>query len=183
AEALQHVHEQGIVHRDVRPGTILVDAQGRAHLTGFERAQLAGAEDGSGDDEPTWGHPAYVSPERLRGAGHRLDGRSDVYGLGLVLYELLTGRLPFPTEPLPEALRHKLEEDPVPPRSLDRRIDRGLEAICLKALSRDPDRRHPTAAALAQDLRHDLAGRSPKATRAGPIGRLWSWSRPARRPP
>jgi serine/threonine protein kinase len=136
-----------------------------------------------GDDEPVWGNPAYVSPERLRGEGHRLDGRSDIHSLSLVLYELLVGRLPFPAEPMPEANRHKLEEDPTPPRSLDRRIDRGLEAICLKALARDPDERYPTAAALAEDLRGYLTGRSPAAGQVNRLGRFWVWSRPASRRP
>jgi serine/threonine protein kinase len=183
ADAVHHVHEHGIVLRDIRPGTILVDEHGRPHLTDLARALPVGQEDGAGDDEPLWGNPAYVSPERLRDEGHRLDGRNDIYGLGLVLYELLTGRLPFPTEPMPEEIRHKLEEDPTPPRSLDRRIDRRLEAICLKALARDPDDRYPTAAALAEDLRGYLAGRSPVAGQAGRLGRFWVWSRPARRRP
>jgi serine/threonine protein kinase len=94
----------------------------------------------------------------LPGAGSRIDGRGDVYGPGLVLHEVRTGRLPSPTEPMPQAVRHKLEGNP-PPRAPARRIDRDLEAIGPKALASDPVRRHPTAAAPAEDLPRFLTGR------------------------
>ena len=178
ADAVHHLHEQGFVHRDLRPGTILVDEAGRAHLVDFGRATPTGDE-AIGDDEPTWENLAYVSPEMIMGEGHRL-GRSDVHSLGLVLYEFLTGRLPFPKGRMIEVMRAKVVGDLTPPRSLDRRIDRALEATCLKALARDPGRRHPTAAALAEDLRRYLADQPTRSRPARSLGTLWPWRAPDR---
>jgi serine/threonine-protein kinase len=159
ADAVHHAHEQGIVHRDLRPGTILVDAHGRPHLTDFGLAVLSEGGSFLTEEPPSpVGNPAYVSPEMLLGAGSRIDGRGDVYGPGLVLHDLLTGRLPSPTEPMPEAVRHTREGNP-PPRAPARRIDRDLEAIRSKVLASDPDRRHPTASAPAEDWQRFLTGR------------------------
>jgi WD40 repeat protein len=174
ADALQYAHEQGVIHRDVKPSNILLDDAGRPHLMDFGLAKRDAGETTMTLDGQVLGTPAYMSPEQARGEGHRVDGRSDVYSLGVILYELLTGELPFRGNS--RMLLHQvLHDEPKPPRRLNDRIPRDLETICLKAMAKAPERRYATAMALAQDLRHQLEGEPIAARPVGRPERLWRW--------
>ena len=163
----------------MKPSNILFDARGSAWLTDFG---LATCRDGTATlttEGLLLGTPAYMAPEQASGAAHRVDGRSDVYSLGAVLYECLTGQLPFVGSP--SAVLDQIRYcEPVPPRRLDARIDRDLEVICLAAMEKHPSDRYHSAAALADDLRRYLAGEPIRARPPGAARRLIKWAR--RRP-
>jgi len=158
AEALEHAHAEGVVHRDVKPGNVMVDREGRAHLMDFGLARDRTDEDALTREGQLLGTPSYMAPEQAAGQRAAQGPLSDVYGLGAVLYRLLVGRPPFEADSVVELSRKVVVDEPDPPRRVDPGVHPDLETIALRCLEKDPARRYPSAGALAEDLRRFLAG-------------------------
>jgi tRNA A-37 threonylcarbamoyl transferase component Bud32 len=178
ARAVHYAHQQGIIHRDLKPANVLLDEHGQPKITDFGLAKQVGGE-GHG---PTvtgeiLGTPAYMAPEQAAGRTREIGPATDVYSLGAILYELLTGQPPFRSETPLETLSKVLSQPPVSLRRLRASVPYDLETICLKCLHKEPERRYASAAELADDLRRFLEGRPIRARRTGWIERAWRWCR------
>ncbi len=178
ARALHHAHENNVVHRDLKPGNIVMDTQRQPHITDFGLAKREGGDVTIAVTGQILGTPAYMPPEQIRD-GHAADRRSDVYGVGVILYEMLTGKRPF-VGGKRVLLQQVLSDDPRPLRAINSTISKDLETICLKAMAKKPEERYATAEAMAEDLDRYLRGEPILARRVSRANRAVRWAR--RRP-
>ncbi len=172
SRAVDAAHRHGVIHRDLKPGNILVEQTGRAVVLDFGLAHLASAEARLTRTGAVLGTPQYMAPEQVRGEGDRVDRRTDIYALGVMLYEAMTGRLPHMAATAAGLYEKILHEEAPPPRRINRHVPRDLETICLRAMSHDPRDRYATALDLAEDLRSALAGEPIDARPIGAPTRL-----------
>jgi serine/threonine protein kinase/Tfp pilus assembly protein PilF len=177
ARTVHYAHEHGILHRDIKPGNILLDAKGEPHLTDFGLARLLETEGTVTHTMDVLGTPSYMAPEQASGHNEKLTSATDVYGLGAVFYQLLTGHPPFAGGTTYETVRLVLETEPRQPRLWNRKIDRELSTICLKCLEKDPKRRYLSALALAEDLEHWLKHEPIRAKPSGFFTHARKWVR------
>jgi TolB-like protein/Tfp pilus assembly protein PilF/predicted Ser/Thr protein kinase len=177
ARTVHFAHEHGIVHLDIKPGNILLDGKGEPLLTDFGLAQLVETKSTVTHTKEVLGTPSYMAPEQAAGQQTKLSNATDVYGLGAVLYQLITSHPPFTGGTSYETIRLLLDTEPRQPRLWNRKIDRELSTICLKCLEKDPKRRYSSALALAEDLEHWLKHEPIRAKPSGFFTRSRKWVR------
>src|SRR5215475_6622177 len=177
ARTVHYAHQHGIIHRDIKPGNILLDKKGEPHLTDFGVARLLETENTVTRTLEVLGTPSYMAPEQAVGNNAAVSGGTDVYGLGAELYQLLTGQPPFAGGATYETIKLLLNTEPRSPRLWNSKIDRDLSTICLKCLEKDPKRRYPAAAGLAEDLEHWLKHEPILALHSGILTRGRKWVR------
>ncbi len=180
ARAMDFAHQRGIVHRDLKPANILLTADGTPKITDFGLAKRLDDEQGQTGTEAILGTPTYMAPEQASGKAKAVGPQADVYALGAVFYDLLTGRPPFRGTTALDTIQLVQTAEPIPPTRLQPKVPLDIQTICLKCLEKDPAKRYASAAALADDLRRFLDGRPIEARPASSVERLWKWAR--RRP-
>jgi len=177
ARTVHYAHDHGILHRDIKPGNILLDAKGEPHLTDFGLARLVESESSVTQTLDVLGTPSYMAPEQALGNNAAVSSATDVYGLGAVLYQLLTGQPPFAGGATYETIKLLLDTEPRQPRLLNPKIERDLSTICLKCLEKDPRRRYSSALSLAEDLERWVKHEPIQARRTGVFARGSKWMR------
>jgi len=177
ARTVHYAHQRGILHRDIKPGNVLLDADGEPHLTDFGLARLVETESTLTGTMDAIGTPSYMAPEQAGGQTAQLTSATDVYGLGAVFYHLLTSHPPFAGGTTYETIRLVLESEPRQPSLWNPKVDRDLATICLKCLEKDPQRRYSSALALAEDLERWLKHEAIRAKPSGFFTHRWKWVR------
>ena len=177
AGAVAAAHRAGVAHRDLKSANVLFDLDGVPKVTDFGLAKRLDEDDGQTHSGQVMGSPSFMAPEQAMGQGRVVGPAADLYSLGAILYEMLTGRPPFKGASAMETLFQVVHDEPVPLTSLRPGLSRDLETICLKCLAKEPHRRYESAEALAEDLRRFLDGSPIQARRTGPRERLWKWAR------
>jgi ABC-type phosphate/phosphonate transport system substrate-binding protein len=178
ARAVDYAHKHGVLHRDLKPANVVIDAMGEPHLTDFGLAKILGREcTRETDSGSVLGTPAYMAPEQAAGGTKRVSTAADIYSLGAVFYEMLTGQPPFRGETPLETLRQVTEVEPRSPATLNGAVDADLATICLKCLEKNPERRYSTALDMAEELERWLRHEPIQARRVGNTGRFWRWCR------
>jgi serine/threonine-protein kinase len=177
AEAVHHAHKHRIVHRDLKPANILIDESSQPHITDFGLAMQTGTGERLTESNIILGTLPYVAPERLSDKVQPLTTSVDIWSLGVILYELITGREPFRGRTQMDTVERIRKRDPVAPRAINGNVSRDLEAICLKCLEKEPDRRYGSAFGLARDLERFINREPIEARPARRVERAWSWCR------
>ena len=175
ADAVDFSHGRNVLHRDLKPGNVLITQDGEPKIADFGLAKFLDGDSSATKTGDILGTPSYMSPEQAGGVVKNIGRGSDIYSLGAILYELLTGRPPFRTPDAMQTVLMVLSDDPVPPRQLQPTVPKDLETICLKCLEKLPSKRYSTARHLADDLRRFLAGEAIHARPVGRLERLWKW--------